>query len=63
MFTYFILMIFFLWQIGFWNLNLLKGTVYWFLAIGITSSFRAVDKAKNMNYFINFVKDNVTIFK
>ncbi|CCU79642.1 hypothetical protein HSACCH_01479 [Halanaerobium saccharolyticum subsp. saccharolyticum DSM 6643] len=62
MFTYFILMILFLWQIGFWNLNLLKGTIYWFLAIGITSSFRAVDKAKNMNYFINFVKDNVTIF-
>jgi len=62
MFIYFILMILFLWKIGFWDVNLLKGTIYWFLAVGIISSFRAVDNAKNMNYFINFIKDNITIF-
>ena len=62
MFIYFIIMILFLWKIGFFFFFFLKGTTYWFLAVGITSSFRAVDNAKNMNFFINFIKDNITIF-
>lgn len=59
---YFVLMILLLCKIGFWEIRLLKGTIIWFLATGIILSARAVIKAKDNTFFINVLKDNITVF-
>ncbi|RID81545.1 hypothetical protein [Mesobacillus zeae] len=54
-------MVFVLFQIGFWKVSLLKETIFWFLFVGILLSFRAVDKAKDSQYFVNLIKDNIKV--
>lgn len=60
--VYFSLMLFFLAKIGYWEIKLLKGTIIWMIFVGITSSIRAVGKAKDTTYFVNLIKDNVKLF-
>ncbi|WP_143710045.1 hypothetical protein [Halothermothrix orenii] len=54
-------MILFLHKIGFWDISLLKNTIIWIVAVAFISSFRAVDNAKDINYFINVIKDNIKL--
>ncbi|GAA0469071.1 hypothetical protein [Alkalibacillus silvisoli] len=58
MLLYFIVMIIFLFKVGYWELRLLKGTIIWFFVVGVVSSFGAVEKAKDSTYFVNFLKNN-----
>lgn len=61
MFLYVLGIVFVLFQIGFWKVSLLKETIFWFLFVGILLSFRAVDKAKDSQYFVNIIKDNIKV--
>lgn len=61
MILYVFVITYFLYLIGFWNTSLLKDTILWFISTGIISAFRAVDKGKNFNYFIELAKDYVKI--
>lgn len=55
------LIVYVLYAIGFWDVTLFKDTMMWFLFTGIISAFRAVDKAKDFNYFKTIVKDYIKI--
>jgi len=57
--AYFLFIIYLLIKIGFWDISLLKETILWFFVVGIVSSGRAIGKAKDLRYFIDFVRDNV----
>lgn len=48
-------------RIGFWEVYLLKETITWFILVGIISNFKAIDKAKDTNYFKKVIKDNFSI--
>src|SRR5690554_6911185 len=40
--AYYLVLIFILAQIGFWDISLIKETVLWFIIVGISSSLKAV---------------------
>jgi len=61
MLIYLIGMIVILKAIGFWEARQFKDTIIWFLFVGIISSSRAVGKAKDLNYFFIFIKDNIKL--
>lgn len=61
MILYIFAMIIILTKIGFWEVRLLKDTIIWFLATGIISSARAIGKARDFQYFIDSVKDNIKL--
>ncbi|OIJ22023.1 hypothetical protein BKP45_04925 [Anaerobacillus alkalidiazotrophicus] len=62
LFAYFFAMIYFLISIGFWEIKLLKGTLFWLIGFAFVSSVRAIGKANDHSYFINLIKDNVKLF-
>ncbi|QFG00085.1 hypothetical protein PB01_15315 [Psychrobacillus glaciei] len=59
---YFLMLIFILEYIGFWETRLWKIGLIWLIFAGISISFRAIMKAKNISYFVAMIKDNLTIF-
>ncbi|QSX07245.1 hypothetical protein JYG23_07845 [Sedimentibacter sp. zth1] len=61
MVAYSCFIVYLLYLLGFWNVSLLKSTVIWFFTVAIIASFRAMDKAKDLSFFINVVKDNIKI--
>ncbi|WP_407272666.1 hypothetical protein [Radiobacillus sp. PE A8.2] len=54
-------LVYFLYWIGFWEMRMLKGTIFWLLGAGLILPFRAVE-AKNKTFFINVIKDNTKLF-
>jgi len=61
MIIYMIVIITVLIKIGFWELSLLKTTIIWFVSTGIVSVYKAIGSAKDFNYFIKLIKDNIKI--
>jgi hypothetical protein len=59
---YFLILIFILDYIGFWESRLWKVALIWSIFAGISVSFRAIMKANNISYFVALIKDNVKIF-
>lgn len=59
--AYTFMVIFLLYKIGFWEISLLKISIVWYLTSAILSSFRAVDKAKDVGYFKQVAKDTLTL--
>lgn len=55
------LIVYVLYIIGFWDITLFKDTMMWFFFTGVISAFRAVDKAKDFNYFKTIAKDYIKI--
>lgn len=61
MFLYCSFIVYILYKVKIWDVSLLKSTIVWFFTVAIISTFRALDKAKNIDYFINVIKDNLKI--
>ncbi len=49
-----------LWVVGFWDISLLKDTIFWtlFSAVGM---FRSIDKVRDARYFGQLIKESVAI--
>lgn len=58
--TYILLVIFILSVIGFWDISLLKDTIFWTLFSGIVL-FMNINKVENVNYFSSLIKDNIKV--
>ncbi|EES72913.1 hypothetical protein POTG_02320 [Paenibacillus sp. oral taxon 786 str. D14] len=58
---YYLLMIYILIKIGFWEYRQLKDTLVWFFVTGVISASSAIGKAKDISYFYNMIKENVKI--
>ena len=57
---YILLVVFILSVIGFWDISLLKDTVFWTLFSGIVL-FMNINKIENVNYFSSLIKDNIKV--
>ncbi|WP_386057381.1 hypothetical protein [Thalassobacillus hwangdonensis] len=58
---YFLLLIYILNQIGFWESRLWKSALIWFIFAGFAVTFRAILNAKDTSYFKKMLKDNIKI--
>ncbi|WP_101757286.1 hypothetical protein [Oceanicoccus sp. KOV_DT_Chl] len=61
MVLYFCSMIFALWEMGVWESNYLKNTLFWFFFVGLSTLFRMNKIADQKNYFSDALKVNVKI--
>jgi hypothetical protein len=57
---YILLVVFILSVIGFWDISLLKDTVFWTLFSGVVL-FMNINKVENVNYFSSLIKDNIKV--
>lgn len=62
MVSYFVLVLFVLWKIDFWEVSLLKDTIVWFLIVNTISTGNAIINAKNISYFSEVLKENFKLF-
>ena len=51
----------FLKWIGFWNINLLKDTVFWVLLVEFPIFVKTIEKAKDNRFFGNLIKENIAL--
>ena len=51
----------FLKWIGFWNINLLKDTVFWVLLVEFPIFVKTIEKAKDNCFFGNLIKENIAL--
>ncbi|WP_321435900.1 hypothetical protein [uncultured Bacteroides sp.] len=58
--VYVLFVIFLLFYIGFWDISLLKDTIFWLLFSGFIL-FININKAEDVNYFSGLIKDNIKI--
>lgn len=61
MFLYTSLIVFILFEIGFWEFRLLKDTIIWYISTAIPSTIKSMEEAKDMKYFKEMAKNNVNI--
>ncbi|GMQ59815.1 hypothetical protein AN1V17_42150 [Vallitalea sediminicola] len=59
--VYMVAMLIILIKINFWELALIKITIIWFFSTGIVSTYKAINRAKDFNYFKGIIKDNLKI--
>lgn len=60
MLIYLITIIYILYLSGFWDINLLKDTIIWFLFTGIISGFKGIE-ARDFEYFKARIKDYIKV--
>lgn len=53
--------IYILYRVGFWDLNLLKDTIFWFFFAEIPLLFQALEKGKDKYFFIRTIKNNLAL--
>ncbi|MBE0471953.1 MAG: hypothetical protein IBX55_20900 [Methyloprofundus sp.] len=58
---YVLISIWFLWQVGLWDLSQVKSTLLWFFGIATITFFRAHEIADDPSYFRNAITDNLKI--
>jgi hypothetical protein len=58
--VYLLFVIFLLFYIDFWDISLLKDTIFWLLFSGFIL-FMNINKAKDVSYFLSVIKDNIKI--
>lgn len=59
--SYFSLVIYLLYTIGFWTLALLKDTIFWIVFVELPLFFKTVDKAKDNHFFTKLLKEKVSL--
>ena len=52
------LLLFLLYKLGFWDISLLKDTIFWFCTTALVLLF-TINKAKTNNYFKDIIKENL----
>lgn len=58
-FSYFSIMILLLFEIGFWELSLLKDTIFWVILVEFPIFARIVEKSNDSQFFIKLIKENL----
>lgn len=58
---YIAFVIYFLWKIGYWQIELLKDTIIWFCFTGIILAFKTIHQGKNLSYFKQILVDSFKI--
>ena len=61
MFVYVVCQVLVLGSLGLWDVSQMKNTIVWAFSVGLLTTFRVNDLAKEEGYFINAVKDNFKI--
>ena len=59
--SYFGLVIYGLYAIGFWDTSLLKDTIFWILFLELPLFVRTIEKAKNNHFFAQLIKENIAL--
>lgn len=59
--SFFSLTIYVLYQIGFWNISLLKDTFFWVLFVEVPLFIKAIEQAKDSRFFAKLIKDNLKV--
>jgi hypothetical protein len=59
--SFFSLIIYCLYWIGFWDVSLLKGTIFWVVFVELPLFVRTIEKAKDNHFFIKLIKDNIAL--
>jgi hypothetical protein len=59
--AYIIGIVYALYQFGLWDSSLLFKTVMWFVFSGIIASFRAIEQARDIQYFKAVIKDSIKL--
>ncbi len=59
--SFFSLSIYFLYWIGFWDVGLLKYTIFWVVFVEIPLFVRTIEKAKDSHFFTKLIKDNIAL--
>lgn len=59
--SYFGLVIHGLYTIGFWNISLLKDTVFWILFVELPLFSKTIEKAKDNHFFAQLIKENIAL--
>lgn len=57
--AYYCVAIYLLYIVGFWNINLLKDTIFWFFFAEIPLLFQALKNGKDKYFFFRIIKDNL----
>lgn len=58
---YVVAVVYFLFEIGFWQTYLIKDTIIWFIFSGVVGAFAAIGKAKNIDFFVSTIRDSVSL--
>ena len=56
----FLILAFLKW-VGFWNISLLKDTVFWVLFVEFPIFVKTIEKAKDSRFFGNLIKENIAV--
>lgn len=57
--SYFGLVTYGLYSIGFWDVSLLKDTIFWILFLELPLFIKTIEKAKNNHFFTQLIKGNI----
>ena len=59
--SYFGLVTYGLYAIGFWDISLLKDTIFWILFVELPLFAKTIEKAKNNYFFVQLIKENIAL--
>lgn len=59
--SYFGLITYGLYSIGFWDASLLKDTIFWVLFVELPLFVKTIQKAKDSHFFAQLIKENITL--
>jgi hypothetical protein len=59
--SFFVVTIYFLSRIGFWEFDLLKDTILWVLFVELPLFVKAIEKAKDAHFFVKLMKENIAL--
>lgn len=59
--SFFVLTVLYLYWVGFWNIFLLKDTIFWVMFVEIPLFTKTIEKAKDARFFAKLIKDNLAL--
>ena len=59
--SYFGLVVYGLYVIGFWDASLLKDTIFWILLVELPLFAKTIEKAKDNHFFAQLIKENIAL--
>lgn len=60
--SYFVLVTYSLYSIGFWDISLLKDTIFWVVFVELPLFAKTIEKANGNHFFTKLIKDNIALF-
>lgn len=59
--SFFAMIVYLLYLVEYWNVELLKNTIFWILFVEIPLFVKTIEKAKDSRFFVKLIKDNITL--